>query len=190
VDEANGNNPHVGYGKYDQGEEYLKYYKQLFKYSIEEENFSDDAYTCDTGELNKAISGIGFNVSELTEDNVKCWYFTDKTNKLGKQLVMDGDYSAGNWSQDENPLIGEDKKWDRFLYSTEETYDFTNGERKKITEASAYSLINSKVIDICFDGQYCRSQAFKDYFFSTINKYLKQVIPSTAIYRVRFYDEN
>lgn len=35
-----GNNPHVGYGKYDGGNEYYEYMKKPFKYSIDKNNFS------------------------------------------------------------------------------------------------------------------------------------------------------
>ena len=35
IDENKGNNPHVGYGTYDDGKTYLEYFRQLFKYEID-----------------------------------------------------------------------------------------------------------------------------------------------------------
>ena len=60
IDEIKGNNPHVGFGKYDDGSEYYEIFKQLFKYSIENDNFNDAAYSCNDGSIDSAILQAGF----------------------------------------------------------------------------------------------------------------------------------
>lgn len=66
VDNAIGNNPHVGFGKYDGGEEYLKYIRTIFKYAIDNGKFN-------VSDLASAQSVGGFSLSSVIEDNKKCW---------------------------------------------------------------------------------------------------------------------
>lgn len=61
-----GNNPHVGYGKYDNGNEYLEYMRTPFKYSIDTNNI-------DSLKLQDA-ENITFNISDPQDVNLK----TDK----------------------------------------------------------------------------------------------------------------
>lgn len=68
-----GNNPHVGYGRYDLGNEYLEYMKQPFKYSIDSKNLDDI--------LIEEAEKIQFEISEpiKTEDRTdKIQIFNDK----------------------------------------------------------------------------------------------------------------
>lgn len=80
IDDNRGNNPHTGYGKYDNGDEYLEYFKHLFKYEIDNDSqlnhsFNSEAYECD-GEIDDNIKTYGFNISDRIIDNMKVWYFT------------------------------------------------------------------------------------------------------------------
>lgn len=80
IDENRGNNPHVGYGTYDDGNTYLEYFRQLFKYEIDNNSptnqlFTSDAYNCDMSIIDD-IQNCGFKVSDIIKDNVKVWYFT------------------------------------------------------------------------------------------------------------------
>lgn len=65
-----GNNPHSGNNKYDKGEEYLKYFEQLFKYAIEKKAFDKRCYVGKTieqiiAEVNpKGFSGITNSVNQ------------------------------------------------------------------------------------------------------------------------------
>lgn len=43
IDNTIGNNPHVGYGEYDDGETYLDYFRQIFKGAIDTDDFSSNA---------------------------------------------------------------------------------------------------------------------------------------------------
>ena len=89
IDDNRGNNPHVGYGKYDNGEEYLEYFRQLFKYEIDNDSpnnpsFNSEAYECN-GEIDSEIKEYGFNISNRFIDNMKVWYFTLTTLSYEKQ---------------------------------------------------------------------------------------------------------
>lgn len=72
IDNNDGNNPHIGYGNYDDGSEYLDYFKTIFKYSIENNNFTNDI----TQEECEELKLLGFDI-EQQRDNKKCWYFFD-----------------------------------------------------------------------------------------------------------------
>ena len=81
VDDYRANNPHVGYGKYDDGNEYLEYFRHLFKYEIENSTtdkplFTESAYDCNTGDVLAEINDCGFTIGDIIKDNVKVWYFT------------------------------------------------------------------------------------------------------------------
>ena len=89
IDDNRGNNPHTGYGKYDNGDEYLEYFRQLFKYEIDNDSqlnplFNSEAYECN-GEINEDIKTYGFNISDRIIDNMKVWYFTLTTLSYEKQ---------------------------------------------------------------------------------------------------------
>ena len=66
IDDEKGNKPHVGFGMYDGGQEYLDYLKTIFKYSIEHNKFSQS-------DLASAQSVGGFSLNGPIEDNKKTW---------------------------------------------------------------------------------------------------------------------
>ena len=76
IDDTRGNNPHVGYGRYDNGEAYLDYFRGIFKGAVDEGQFMDNIYDCDSGEMDPAVKECGFDLTEYV-DNHKVWYFTD-----------------------------------------------------------------------------------------------------------------
>jgi hypothetical protein len=89
IDENKGNNPHVGYGTYDDGKTYLEYFRQLFKYEIdnnsgENQLFTSEAYNCDMSIID-GIQNCGFKVSDIIKDNMKVWYFTPTVLSYDKE---------------------------------------------------------------------------------------------------------
>lgn len=181
IDEAKGNNPHIGYGSYDYGETYLDYFRHLFKYSLEKNNFNDDAYGCSDGEIDSSIKNAGFGVEEQ-RDNVKCWYFTDNatTPWFKRETTKDGNTHV--ISPDTFNPVG---KYASSFYSSDlDPYDFEGNI--KYSESAAMSVINQKKLKITFDGIYTRSLTFKEYFYKSINPYLKQMLPSSLIFEVVF----
>lgn len=91
IDDYRANNPHVGYGKYDDGNEYLEYFRHLFKYEIDNSTadnllFNESAYDCNTGEVLDDIKNCGFTIGDIVKDNVKTWYFSP-TNIVSKMPI-------------------------------------------------------------------------------------------------------
>lgn len=159
VDEHKGNNPHSGC-KYDCGNEYKSHFEKIFKYSIENDNFLDIAYSCENGTLNENIKDYGFSLTAYT-DNRKVHYFTDNEYE----------------EDDEN-----------FFYKSDVvTYNFEKDGNNDYTESAANSIINSKEMVITFK---LNKNVTYYYLVKSILPYLKQVIPSTAIIKLNSYKEN
>lgn len=68
-----GNNPHIGYGKYDDGNEYLNYFRQIFKEPIESGRI--DFLDCENHDIYENIKNFGFEIDGPQEDNKKCSFF-------------------------------------------------------------------------------------------------------------------
>jgi hypothetical protein len=184
LDDNKGNNPHVGYGKYDSGEEYLNYFRQIFKYAIENNEFTDDAYECADGEIKSAISNAGFSLTEY-KDDVKVWYFYDNESSIWykKETTEDGI----NHATVSDRHYDKEASIDSFYVSNLQPYDFETGNASnRRTESGGLSVINEKRMTLTFDGAYTDNTEFRDYYYKTINEYVKQLIPSTTIFDVKF----
>lgn len=198
IDEHKGNNPHIGKGKYDNGETYLDYFRTLFKDAIEKKNFREesDAFDCSTGELIQDIKDFGFTL-EKQEDNVKCWYFIDNysTNEiLHLQEKMKDAVDMANYNDYKIPCGYEEIEKEPVTVGSESTGMFyktalipKNYEISGYTndEAAANSIINVKNLKIEFSGTESMEPDFKNYLYKTIMPYLKQMIPSTTILEVK-----
>lgn len=195
IDEVKGNNPHVGYGLYDNGEEYFKYFTQLFKYAIESDNFTDDAYDCNTGEVLDEIKKIGFTLSDYVMDNMKCWYFTDKYNesnaiyRLNRVRTLDGLFEEETYenahSYKENDIlhhvyVGHDNFFDSDL----RPFNLETQERNSSDEAAANSVINTKRMKIIFNSPMKLDPEYHIYLNTCVLPYVKQMIPSTTILEI------
>lgn len=159
-----GNNPHVGYGKYDKGDEYYEYLKQPFKYAI-------DRHLFDYAEEEEA-KDVTFNISDPI-----------KTMDWGKKLGI-------CTAEDDEEKITEEKVKILTKYSERSTVSQYGGKREVTYSEPDFDstekqkkdtyYLNSKVI-------YFRNKIddkggqYKKYFKNVIVKYLLQVIPSTAI---------
>lgn len=81
VADYKGNNPHIGYGKYDDGEDYLNYFRQIFKSPMEKGLV--DYLNCEDKSTYDEILNYGFNIESAITDNEKCSYFTNGVEPLG-----------------------------------------------------------------------------------------------------------
>ena len=167
IENFEGNNPHVGYGWYDAGQEYIDRLSDLFKYerendSPENQMFIDDAYDCNTGEL--PLERLGFSLTKKG-DSQKVWYF----HNGGEENVC-------------RNLNGNDVKYTPGNPQTFETemrpHNFEGGAQYE--EGAANSVVNLKNIHIEFYT--CDLLEFRPYFEKCILPYLLQIIPSTAIF--------
>ena len=109
-DSSIGNNPHTGRLKYDGGEEYFKYYEELFRGAFDNDLFTEyqgrvssenarrnyenrfrenilepvEDITSDT-----AITSVGFEVTSAITDNSKIWFFLSDDNGIYSSTPSD-----------------------------------------------------------------------------------------------------
>lgn len=155
-----GNNPHCGYGDYDDGEEYIERLAQPFKYAIDNNWFSS---------LNKdekdTVKGLKFDISEDTED-AKIEFFKDRTEtgSLSPKRVTK--------NNDEKLDKQDDEKPDKF-----------EQEADMIVNVKTFVL---KFNEIGGDEQFKNDR--HDYIQNVIIPFVEQMIPSTAIFRYQIGD--
>lgn len=167
IDDFKANNPHVGYGAYDDGESFLEALKYPFKWLCEQEEkgedvFNDRAYTCEG--LKPEYNNQFTVMNEDVVDNRKVWYFS----KMMPDSEITGAETALTASIDY------------------EVFDFDiNTATTEATEVTANSIINLKTIDFVFKTENEFVEDFADYIKTSILPYLKQMLPSTAIWTWR-----
>lgn len=169
VDNYEGNNPHSGNYQYDNGKEYIRRFKQLFKYSYENELFNETCFP-DVEEAYNDISGYGFTIYEDNDSplisDVKIHAFIDKILKDGTLKEYD--------INDRSSIA-------------ECGYGFVSS----ISNADGVSsqVINTKNIKITFyvDKLYTKEgQEYIKYIQCKIMPYVEQMLPSTSIVEVEF----
>ena len=197
-----GNNPHVGYGKYDDGEEYLNYFRQVFKGAIDNDWFTQDAYDCDTGKLVSGITECGFDVQDQVVDNVKVWFFTDNTKKNIYQLK---DVTAEVYDQEDPEMniyeipvgykesdtqdkvnVGKSayRNGEVSFMSELKPFNLETQDENSNDEAAANSVINTKKLVLTFNDKYGVEKGFKEYLYNVMLPYIKQMVPSTTIFEI------
>lgn len=155
-----GNNPHCGYGDYDDGEEYIERLAQPFKYAIDNNWFSS---------LNKdekdTVKGLKFDISEDTED-AKIEFFKDRTEtgSLSPKRVTKNNDEKFDKQDDEKP--------DKF-----------EQEADMIVNVKTFEL---KFLEVGGDEQFKNDR--HDYIQNVIIPFVEQMIPSTAIFRYQIGD--
>lgn len=172
---TNGNNPHCGYGNYDDGDSYINKLNHLFSKQLEDGAY--DYIKTEEPEIYNEVVNFGFDISGLTQNNTKCLYFADSESSGHETEIV---YGAS-----EDSSSGEQDELDA---ERNHAYDlFKNAENPngpKNTEAAAFSVVNVKnlVIEIKTDG----NQHFEKYLKDVVFKYLNELIPSTAILKYEF----
>lgn len=88
-----GNNPHNGNMTYDNGSEYFKYFKQLFKYAYENDMFDERCYSDLSAYKEEEIKKIGFEITNEDQNDSKVHffgkYYKSGTTELSQRLVSD-----------------------------------------------------------------------------------------------------
>ena len=183
VENTKGNNPHIGYGQYDDGSEYIEYLKMPLYYSIinnseENEMFVDAAYDCN-GSIK--YSARAFEIDGNVKDNMKCWYFNpDIENSAVKELQKNSDEITYTAVNDETVSIS--SSWTAFENNSK-TFDFiTKTLGNSADEITCDSMINLKKTVITFRVKYSIKEEFEKFLESTILPYLRQVLPSGAMF--------
>lgn len=154
-----GNNPHCGYGDYDDGEEYIERLTQPFKYAIDNNWFS----SLNKDEKDIIVKELKFAISEDTED-AKIEFFKDRseTGSLGSNRVTKNNDS--------------DQKTDEKLDKFEQDADM-------IVNVKTFKL---KFNEVGGDEQFKTDR--HDYIQNVIIPFVEQMIPSTAIFKYQIGD--
>lgn len=199
VDNSEGNAPHTSYGTYDNGEEYLNYYRQLFKYSIDNDNFNSDAYACGGVTLNGNIGNCGFELS-IVNDDKKCWFFGDDINydaykrenakeEMGIVMKLCGEYDIAKEKLRETPDVDKITIGNERSYAVDVKSYNTDDPTTNTSESASNSVINIKNISLTFNDNEDKVHSLEEYYFymtRTIFPYLRQMIPATAISEIVF----
>ena len=196
IDDYRGNNPHVGYGNYDDGNEYLEYFRHLFKYQIDNDSadkpsFDTSAYDCNTGEVLSSIYDCGFTIGDIVRDNVKTWYFTPTNYEYMDMLEVNtnnGVYSISRESDNQIINVGKKASEEGAVHyeSDLSAFNFETQESDSNDEAAANSIINVKNLKLTFANKYINFEGFRKYLYGSVIPYITQIIPSTTILNVEF----
>ena len=176
----NGNNPHNGNLTYDNGYEYFKYFKTLFKYACEEELFDDRCHD-NVYDLVQMLQEDKYGFSSLTEENYKNLDADTKIHYFGNYM-----------ERQENGILSDD---DYKKYEHINQIDCGKGDVNKLyknidgNDPVTNQIINTKRIGIeffidDFGDDYKWSQI--KYIDDIIMGYLTQMIPSTAILSINY----
>lgn len=179
----NGNNPHNGNLTYDNGYEYFKYFKTLFKYACEEELFDDRCHD-NVYDLVQMLQEDKYGFSSLTEENYKNLDTDTKIHYFGNYI-----------ERVENGILSEDnyKKYEHINQMDCGKYVEDNVTKLykniDVNDPVTNQIINTKRIEIeffidDFGDDYKWSQI--KYIDDIIMGYLTQMIPSTAILSVNY----
>lgn len=196
-----GNNPHVGYGQYDDGSKYIEYMKLPFKYLID--NSSLLSHNSSLYELSKNYTFNDINVYRVKEDFTNI-YNNKETNYRKNDLITVEEYvvKLTKTNKEKCEFLGTDDKI-QIMNSRGNTYsDYITYASDGKTITKKYKLndnahnvekrwfINTKVLTIenklkINVGSDDDKNYFNDYFKSVIMPYVMQVIPSTTILKLK-----
>lgn len=171
--DVKGNNPHCGYGNYDNGDSYIEKLNRLFGTELEEGHFDyikdDPNFTNDYN----MIRTVGFSVGDLIIDNSKCYYFYDNEQNGNETEIVFKASEEVDGGHGSNQTDSIDASYSSFVNAEDPKSGLKN------TEAAAFSVINVKnlIIEIKTNG----NAHFEKYLSDVVFKYLNELIPSTAI---------
>lgn len=171
ITDYKGNNPHVGYGKYDDGSEYIEHFTHLFKNTFEMGLY--DQWKEEEPSVYESAATFGFTVCEVL-DNKKCSYFHDYESS--EVWTGSGETLCSGWNS---------------TVASGVTFPDTPSEVTIADESQANGIINIKKLVINFGiGDGDGNIHLKNYIQNVVLKYLEQMIPSTAILEYRFNNES
>lgn len=182
----NGNNPHAGFGKYDDGRTYLKYFTQIFKHELDENLFNVEGTPQEVSAEFARLSGIGFGDCELKVDS-KCHAFFDMSEIDRDALI--GYVVAGEPGLIQTNYFVHRKGVDDEMANPTEYNEYTipaqeDNDEYHYDESAALSVINVKNININF--VISGNEELKHYIETVVLKYVEQMMPSTAIFSYTF----
>lgn len=200
-----GNNPHVGYGDYDDGEDYKVFFEDVFKTAREDGEFegvSDEEL--EYGSIQQYNEKTHIFVLNKEIDNVKCWYFTDLSeehdlytlskvdehtyNPISRQTSNVGGGKFVRYYEDRSEEGINETQIDNPLFSSLQypimtPVNMENGDTDD--EAAANSIINSKSLFIEFLPDLKSPISMYEFIDDVAMHYAKQVIPSSTLFKYK-----
>lgn len=179
ISECNGNNPHVGYGKYDDGESYIENFTNIFGELFKRGVF-DFVENEDKKDYETLAKGYGFKTDGSIIDNKKCAFFldyNDEAYRIENNLPILVSYNGiedviENWNS-------------KNAIDAKITFPNTPDNVKNVAdETQSNGIMNLKNIVINFNVG--GNEFLKEYIQTVVFKYLESMIPSTAILEYRF----
>lgn len=152
-----GNNPHVGYGQYDDGSTYLEYMKLPFKYSIDNSQF-------DNFSLYQLAKKFEFDLNNTVNDKIQI------VNSRGGDKT---DYDKTDYD-----------KTDYVKYEYDNNGGLNENNSTVYDNVEEIWYINTKVLTIT-NKVTDNYGLYKNYFKTIIMPYIMQVIPSTTILKLK-----
>lgn len=162
------NNPHTGKGSYDNGEDYIKHFEQLF---------IDDTFDDANDSEIEGYENIGFDI-EIQTDNARCWYFTNTSSEKNKILELELKNANEFISYEDEEITFDDTARLRGTQFT--PYNMEN-EGVNYDEAAANSVINLKRFELNFFPTILPNNTQFGFINDVMMYYAKQLIPSTSI---------
>jgi hypothetical protein len=175
TDYYNGNNPHNGKMKYDDGFDYLDNFRHLFKYAYENDRFDMRCFSSQT-EIKDAYENFGFSGLLNGDDDCWCPIIVQPSQKI----ALSGASTTFN-------TFAINKTWN--IGGKPTTIDSLS---KTSANTDTYRVVNTKRIDIIFNtglnGDYKNPEMMEKikYIDSVIVPYLSQMIPSDAICHIQY----
>ena len=210
-----GNNPHAGFGNYDDGETFKTAFEKLFKPAYEQDAFPDIEEVIDILNINNETEIEDFSFEEdwfiLNKhiDNIKTWYFTDLTQEQnifklktedssiyeldGQEIPIVGDteISVRNYTDDREEITSESLSYTENIFNSKQYPTMLPVNMEDLEygepedEAAANSIINSKSLYIEFMADYKSPLSMYDFINEIVMHYVKQVIPSTTLFKYK-----
>lgn len=214
VNDLKGNNPHNGNMAYDSGHEYFLYFKNLFKYSYENDLIDSRCYRNGDNDITDYVYPIGFSGlisdDEFVKDYTSMMVKDRKVHYFGNYFDKDGDYYV--YTKDNGVLSNFKKRYGvpesattfsdyslNSLISGDTTYSgktYIDNESGKV-DSSTEQIVNNKRMNIKFylhDDWFTKEGLCElKYIEDVVMHYVTQMLPPTVIvstdYTTGFIDE-
>lgn len=177
VDNTEGNNPHMGHGMYDGGEEYIEQMFKPFGPAVSGEGI----VTMSAEDAANEAERLSYQ-QEIVEDNKKCMYFSDRV-KYNKDATSSEKavLKEINMPAYEKGLI--DNGTNITGVANTVAYNPESGYTNDLSAAN--SIVNLKHLKIEFYPENLDDNGkneYTDYITNKVLFYVKQMIPTTTIF--------
>lgn len=192
------NNPHVGYGNYDDGNTFIEYMKLPFKYLIDNKNIQNsildtlagyykfDDITKSENKINDKIQIMNSRQTKGLTDFVR-YEYTEDGEKLTEEYTLDDDGHnlEKRWFINSKVLTIEKINKIEPLPSYKVVLPIMDGEEVKYPQGRVLDEEEWGELSKDDRNKCVKHYLFDEYFKTIIMPYVMQVIPSTTILKLK-----